>query len=338
MNHAVRSLRWALAAALLAAALTSCGSSQGAGEDSPAPITHTPPRPAGIETILPGAPTAPTPAGADCGDPTASLRPRGDIRGAALDAIRARGHLLVGLDTGSNLFSFRDATTGIIEGFDVDIARAVAADMFGDPERVRFRLLGSQERITALVNRDVDLIVKTMSITCERRRQVNFSTEYFRAHQRVLALRPMAPNGPRGDIPSISSSADLAGKRVCVVSGTTSLQHIRRIQPTATVVTVPTWADCLVVLQQRQADAVTTDDALLAGLAQQDQNHLQIVGPNLSDEPYGIGIAQGAEDLVRFVNRTLERIRQDGTWDRSYRRWLSILGPSPGPPTAHYQD
>ncbi|MBL3176192.1 transporter substrate-binding domain-containing protein, partial [Klebsiella pneumoniae] len=91
-------------------------------------------------------------------------------------------------------------------------------------------------------DRTVDLVAKTMTITCERRRKVAFSTVYLRADQRVLAMKD---SGIRG-------LADLAGKRVCVVRGTTSLEHVRREQPAATVLTVPSWADCLVVLQQRQ--------------------------------------------------------------------------------------
>lgn len=282
--------------------------------------------------------SGPAPADRSCGDPTASLRPSGDTsHGATVDAIRARGYLLVGLDTGSNLFSFRNPLTGVIEGFDVDIAKEIARDVVGDPERLQFRMLGDTVRISALQHRQVDLVTKTMSITCERRRQISFSTQYFLAHQRILTIRPNAGDPLGADVAAIDTVADLAGKKVCTVAATTSLQNVARLAPTATILTVPTWADCLVVLQQRQVDAVSTDDAILAGLAQQDR-YLGIVGPNLSNEPYGIGIPQGNDDLVRLVNHTLERIRNDGTWDRIYRKWLSILGPSPGAPPPHYQD
>lgn len=327
-------------ATLLVAAMAcaGCGYGRTDAEESTRVSTYTDaPTPAGAATV-PRASAQPFPAQADCGDPTASLRPRGDVtRGPKVDAIRARGHLLVGLDTGSNLFSFRDPITGTIGGFDVEIAKEVARDLFGDPERIEYRMRGSSDRVAALQNHQVDIIAKTMSITCERRRQVAFSTEYFEANQRVLAPKPSKKDTLGRDVPTIDSIMDLGGRKVCVAKGTTSLQHIQRYQPAATIVAVPTWADCLVSLQQRQVDAVSTDDAILAGLAQQDP-YLQIVGPSLGIEPYGIGIAKDADDLVRFVNRTLERIRRDGTWDRIYRRWLSILGPSPGAPEPHYQD
>ncbi|MBF6437448.1 glutamate ABC transporter substrate-binding protein [Nocardia cyriacigeorgica] len=285
-----------------------------------------PPLPAQAATIATDANVSPEPE-PDCGDPTASLRPDNAADGPTLDAIRARGRLVVGLDAGSNLFSFRDPISGAIVGFDADIAREVARDLLGSPDLIEYRSLSSADREKALQEHSVDLVVKTMTVTCDRRQRVSFSTVYLLAHQRVLAVKGSG----------IESLADLAGRRVCVVAGTTSVDHIRRYEPKATILTVPTWADCLVVLQQRQVDAVSTDDSILAGLAAQDP-YTHIVGPSISDEPYGIGISKGNDDLVRFVNKTLARIRADGTWTRIYDRWLSVLGETPRPPEPVYQD
>ena len=186
---------------------------------------------------------------------------------------------MVGLDIGSNLFSFRDPITGEITGFDVDIAGEVARDIFGTPSQVEYRILSSAERITALQNNDVDIVVKTMTITCERRKEVAFSTAYLMANQRILAPRDSA----------IRQASDLSGKRVCAARGTTSINRLEQISPAPIIVSVVTWADCLVALQQRQVDAVSTDDSILAGLVSQDP-YLHIVGPDLEEEPYGIGI------------------------------------------------
>lgn len=246
---------------------------------------------------------------------------------AAVADIRARGRLIVGLDIGSNLFSFRDPITGEITGFDVDIAGEVARDIFGVPSHVEYRILSAAERVTALQKSQVDIVVKTMSITCERRKLVNFSTVYLDANQRILAPR---------DSP-ITKVSDLSGKRVCVARGTTSLRRIREIAPPPVIVSVVNWADCLVALQQREIDAVSTDDTILAGLVEEDP-YLHIVGPDMADQPYGVGINLDNTGLVRFVNGTLERIRNDGTWNTLYRKWLTVLGPAPAPPTPRYVD
>jgi polar amino acid transport system substrate-binding protein len=290
--------------------------------------TLPPPTPVGMEQLSAEPPLPPDEASQDC-NATASLRPFATKpeADAAVADIRARGRLIVGLDIGSNLFSFRDPITGEITGFDVDIAGEIARDIFGAPSHVEYRILSSDERITALQHSEVDIVVKTMTITCDRRKQVNFSTVYLDANQRILASR---------DSPIVKVN-DLSGKRVCVARGTTSLRRIRQIDPPPVIVSVVNWADCLVAMQQREIDAVSTDDSILAGLVEEDP-YLHIVGPNMATQPYGIGINLDNTGLVRFVNGTLERIRRDGTWNTLYRKWLTVLGPAPAPPVPKYVD
>ncbi len=325
-TRARATVRKVLAGTLLTATLAACG--QPADVPSPPDPTLAPPTPAGM-TELPQQAALPPDRGKDTCDRTASLRPFATEAeaDAAVAAIRERKRLLVGLDVGSNLFSFRDPVSGQITGFDVDIAGEVARDIFGNPAAVEYRILSSADRISALQNNTVDIVVKTMTMTCERRKQVNFSTAYFLAAQRILAPRES----------EIAEPSDLSGKRVCVASGTTSLRRVQEIDPPARIVTVVSWADCLVALQQREVDAVSTDDAILAGLVAQDP-YLHIVGPTMAEEPYGIGINLANTSLVRFVNGTLERIRTDGTWNTLYRKWLTVLGPAPSPPAPRYLD
>lgn len=315
-----------LAAALcaVAAMLSACATQPPAATSVAETTGNAFPLPEGAEIAQP---SAPAPTSASCGDPTASLRPDGVTTGPTLDAIRARGRLIVGLDAGSNLLSYRDPATGEITGFDVGIAREIARDLLGNPDLVDFRILSSAEREEALQSSTVDIVAKTMSITCARRELVDFSTTYLRADQRVLVVRNSG----------IRNVSDLVGRRVCIVDGTTSLERMREVQPAASILTVPSWADCLVVLQQGQVDAVSTDDTILAGFAAQDP-YLEVVGESLGTESYGIGITRGHDDLVRFVNGTLERIRADGTWTELYDRYLSVLGPAPEPPAPTYVD
>ena len=212
------------------------------------------------------------------------------------------------------------------DGVDVDVAREMARDLFGDPSKVEFRLLTFGDRFEALENGDVDLVVKGTSITCARTERVAFSTVYFQAYQRLLV-----PKGSTSPVRRIWRAHVLHRRR----------HHVPRHRATRSarghVVAVPDWDDCLVALQQGQADAASTDDSILAGLAAQDPN-LEIVGPPLESEPYGIGVNKNHDDLVRFVNGTLDRMRADGTWTRLYDNWLTVLGPTAGPPPPTYRD
>ena len=309
-------------AALLVLAATlvaGCSSVQPLVEVSPSLTTL--PMPSGASEVASASGAA-----VDSCDASASLRPSTEA-GPAEEAIRQRGRLIVGLDQSTNLFSFRDPVSGQLQGFDVDIAREIARDLVGDPSKVEFRLLTSPERITALENQTVDIVVNAMTITCARAEQIAFSTVYFEASQRLLVPKDSDVQGP----------ADLAGKRVCAQVDTTSLATVARVAPAATLLAVQNWDDCLVALQQGQADAASTDNSILAGLAVQDPN-LHIVGPSLEPEPYGIGINKAQDDLVRAVNAGLERIRGDGTWRSLYQKWLTVLGPAPGPPEPKYRD
>ncbi|MEV4123852.1 glutamate ABC transporter substrate-binding protein [Nocardia sp. NPDC049707] len=271
--------------------------------------------------------------GGNCDDPEASLRP-GPLPGpgamppgSAMAAIVASGKLRVGVDQNTYLFGFRNPSSGQLEGFDIDIAREIARSLFGDPNRIELRSVTAAERISALQNKQVDLIVRTFSATCERRRDVDFSGVYYRATQRLLAVHDSG----------IRTGADLGGKRVCVTRGTTSPGPLFSLPKRPIVLGASNWTDCLAALQQGHVDAISGDDPILVGLVAQDRN-LAIVGEAIGTGAYAVGIAQGHPDLVRFVNGVLERIRRDGTWQQLYNDRLSALGPSPGPPDLRYKE
>lgn len=281
----------------------------------------TPPMPSGAQV----APSVSGAAVESC-DATASLRPSSEP-GPTVEAIRRRGRVVVGIDQNSNPLSFRDPVTGELEGFLVDLSREIVRDLVGDPGKADFRLVSEPDRMPAVQNETVDILTKATTITCPRAEQIAFSTVYFEASQRLLVPRGSPVRGP----------ADLAGKRICSGLATTSIATVARVAPAATILGVPNLDDCLVALQQGQADAASTDDVLLAGMVAQDPN-LKIVGPPLEAEPYGIGINKSQDDLVRAVNASLDRIRGDGTWVALYRKWLSALGPAPTPPEPKYRD
>jgi polar amino acid transport system substrate-binding protein len=330
-------MRTRVVVALLAVALSvaGCGSSA-----APVSVSVTPvePWPAGATEVTTapatGVTTAPAAGDADCGDREASLRP-GPLPtpgamppGSTMAAIAQRGRLIAGVDQDTYLFGFRNPATGQLEGFDIDIAREVARAIFGDPDRIQLRVLNPNQRESALQSGEVDVVVRTYSITCARKKLVDFSTVYYEANQKILSVKGSG----------IDYFAALSGKRVCAVSGTTSLSKLFELEPPAKIVGATTWTDCLLMLQQGQVDAISTDDAVLKGLARQDPN-VNVVGDSIAKEPYGIGVNQQQEDLVRFVNGVLEKIRNDGTWERLYAaRLLEELGPSPGPPQPRYKD
>jgi polar amino acid transport system substrate-binding protein len=318
--------RIVLALIAIAFAAAGCGSTVAPQSVSVSPAE---PLPAGAAEVT----TAPTAGTVDC-DREASLRPGSLPSPGAMPAsstmatIAERGRLIVGVDQNTGLFGFRDPATGQLQGFDIDVAREMARAVFGDPDRIQLKVVNAKDRESVLQSGEVDLVVRTYSITCARKELVDFSTVYYEANQKILSAKGSG----------IDSAAALAGKRVCAVSGTTSLAKLYDLNPRPTIFSATTWTDCLLMLQQGQVDAISTDDAVLKGLAEQDPT-VDVVGDSIGKEPYGIGVNKDHQDLVRFVNGVLEKIHDDGTWQRLYERWLlKELGPSQGPPEPRYRD
>jgi len=261
--------------------------------------------------------------------PEASMRPpAGGPRvtaGSDMARIRARGYLIAGVSESEYHQGYLNPLTGQIEGFDIDAVHQVAQAIFGNPYKVKFVSLTDAERIPFLRSGAVDIVAQSMTINCARLKQVDFSAVYFNDGQRVLVLKNSAVKG----------IGDLSHQRVCATAGSTSIVDIKAANPAAIPVSVPYFTDCLVLLQQNQVAAVSTDGSILAGLAAQDPE-TQVVGPFFTIEPHGIGISQKNPDLVRFVNAVLARWIADGGWAASYARWISA--PAPAPPVAQYKD
>lgn len=256
--------------------------------------------------------------------PTEQPEPRKMPDDSTMARIFERGRLIVGTDLGSNPLSFRDPISGDVKGFDIDVAHWIAGAIFGDENLIEYRMLANEDRIKALQDGSVDIVVKSMSITCDRLEKIAFSVPYYAASQQILAFRNSG----------ISQPSDLAGKNVCATRASTSIARVQRSVPSAKYVTTGSWADCLVMMQQGQVDAITSDDTILAGIASQDP-WVHVVGDSLGTENYGVGIPQGQDDFVRFVNGVLAQRKTDGSWQRSYNRWLSLLGPGSPPPTTY---
>jgi polar amino acid transport system substrate-binding protein len=200
----------------------------------------------------------------------------------------------------------------------------VATAIFGDPNKILFKAIPDNLRIPDVTSGAVDIVAHTMTITCDRLAQVDFSTVYYDAGQRVLV-----PSGSRA-----TRIGDLGRQKVCATTGSDSITNIAAAAGHPVPVAVLYWTDCLVLLQEGQVAAISTDDSILVGLAAQDP-YTHVVGPRFTDEPYGLAISKQHPDFVRFVNAVLAAIRANGQWAASYAHWIGA--PVPAPPPARYQ-
>ena len=290
----------------------------------------TPPAPAATTAAPSPTATASPPA---CGNRLASFAPEGPNpapgampAGSYMAEIQKRGRLIAGVSADTLLLGSRNPLTGQIQGFDIEMLKAVSKAIFGDPNKIEFRVITTAQRIKVLTDGSVDIVARAMTITCARWEQIDFSTQYYLAGQKVL----VAKGSP------VRAMEDLKGKKVCAPKGSTSMEKLRTFSGL-----IPVGADthtgCLVLFQQGEVDAITGDDTILAGLAAQDPYAFVAKAPAFTEEPYGLGISKENPELVKFVNGVLEQIRSDGQWTTAYNTWLkAALGPAPAPPAAVY--
>ncbi|WP_205324867.1 glutamate ABC transporter substrate-binding protein [Glycomyces sp. YM15] len=260
--------------------------------------------------------------------PLASYNPGAVTVDAAKAQLDSQDQINIGVSQSTNLMGYIDPETNTPAGFDIDIATAIAHSILGPDATIRWVPMTSKQREDAVNTDRVDMVVRTMTMNCDRWANVEFSAEYYHAGQRLLV--PAASG--------IEGLADLAADHlVCTGEGSTSVRTIAE-QSAAQAVTVPDFNDCLVLLQQGTVDAITSDDTILAGMAAQDPT-LRVVGEAFSQEPYGIAFQKGNTDLARYVNKALAEIIANGTWQTAYDKWLKgPLGVAGAPPSPQYRD
>jgi putative glutamine transport system substrate-binding protein len=243
--------------------------------------------------------------------------------------IAQRGKLIAGVKQDQPLFGLLNPRTNQIEGFDVDVVKEIARALFNlgasaDPYPAKLELRGitSAQRIPLLQEGALDIVAATMTITDERKTQIDFSDVYYQAGQSLLVKK-------ESTVAKIQD-LDKASSTVCSATGSTSEQNITKFAPAAQKLLFAGYAECVTALQQGRVDAVSTDDIILAGFLDQDPN-LKLVGGQFTQEPYGLGMQKG-NGFAEFVNSELRKMKTDGRWKKIYTQWLGKIGPAPEPP------
>ncbi|MEE1825795.1 glutamate ABC transporter substrate-binding protein [Streptomyces sp. BE20] len=295
----VRAARTAVALALLASGAAVLG---GSGSPGAAP--------AGGAPLEVQAASAPRQEQAGACDVYRSVPPSGED-GPAVKAIKAKRSLVIGIDLNSYRWGSRNPNTGQIEGFDIDLARAIGTAIMGDPEKVTLKAVPTAERIKFIQEGRVDLIIRTMTITCERMEQVSFSRPYFTMSQRVV-------------VPKSSTAKNLdealKGTTACAAAGSSALEELKN-RPIKELVTPENNLDCLVLMQLGKVDATMTDDVLAASQAAQDQT-VRVVDGEVRPGVMGIAMLKTSTDLTARVNQVLGDYHTSGAWRGTYDRWL----------------
>ncbi|WP_456825268.1 glutamate ABC transporter substrate-binding protein [Cellulomonas sp. P5_E12] len=219
----------------------------------------------------------------------------------------AEGTVKIGIKFDQPGLGYQDGSE--YTGFDVDVAKYVAGKLGYGEDQIEWVQSPSAQRETLLQNGQVDMIFATYSINDKRKQVVSFAGPYFVAGQDLLVA---------ADDDSITGPADLEGKNLCSVTGSTSAQRIKDEYATGTnLLEQPGYAECVTALTAGTVDAVTTDDIILAGLAAVPANKgkVKVVGNPFSEENYGVGIPKDS-DKCEDINAAITEMIDDGTWKK----------------------
>ena len=227
-----------------------------------------------------------------------------------LAEVKKKGVLVAGVKDSLPPFGYIDEKSRQIVGYDIDFINAIAKKL---GVKVELKPVTSASRMPQLQEGNIDIIAATMTKNPERAKQLDFSHTYFFTGQKFITRKG-----------SIHALKDLEGKKIGTAKGSTSEQNVKKSIPTANVLSFDDYPQAFLALQQGKVQAVTTDEAILAGILAKAPNKGQFEIPSLqiSDEPYGLGMRKGDKNFVDFVNKTILEMEKSGEARKIFDRWF----------------
>lgn len=245
--------------------------------------------------------------------------------GTTMARLNSEGAVTIGTKFDQPLFGLKNLE-GKPEGFDVEIGKLIAGELGIAEDKITWVESVSANREPFIQQDKVDFVVATYTINDKRKEVVDFAGPYYEAGQDIM----VAKGNPEG----IGGPDDLAGKKVCSVTGSTPAENIRTNYPDADLTEFDVYSKCAEALKNGQVQAVTTDNVILLGLISQDEESFELVGEPFTKEPYGIGVKKDDTEFRNFINDTLQKAYDDGRWLAAWDATAGKVAPDkPTPPT-----
>jgi glutamate transport system substrate-binding protein len=260
----------------------------------------------------------------DAADDTAAVETDVEFDpGTTMARLNEAGKITIGTKFDQPGFGLLNPQTKEPEGFDVEIAKIVAAKLGIEADGITWTETVSANREPFIQNGQVDMVVATYTINDTRKQVVDFAGPYYEAGQDIMVAK--------GNPEKIEGPEDLAGKTVCSVEGSTPAQNIRDKYPEAQLTTYDVYSKCADDLKNGNVQAVTTDNVILTGLVAGSPDEFELVGNPFTKEPYGIGLKLGDTEFRNFINDVLEESFEDGSWADAWDRTAGAISGTEAP-------
>jgi len=266
----------------------------------------------------------------DAGTETESDAPEADVQedtdfpaGSTMAELSEAGEITIGVKFDQPGIGFQSAAADEPVGFDIEMGKIVAGALGIPEEGITWEETISDNREPFLQEGKVDIVIASYSITPERRAIVGQAGPYYVTGQQLLVAEDSEIQGPE----------DISGQEVCSVTGSTSIDTIEK-EYDATARGFATYSECVEQVVNGSFDAMTTDGAILLGYAAERPDELEVVGPEFSEERYGIGYQDPKDtEMCEFLSDTIEQSYQDGSWEEAFQATLGQAGvETPEPP------
>lgn len=234
--------------------------------------------------------------------------------GGALEAIKGRGVLRVGVKNDVPGFGYLNPDTNEFEGFEIDLARLIAKELIGS-ENVEFTAVTAKTRQALLDNDELDMVIATFTVTEERKKQMNFSPTYYTDGIKLLVKKSSG----------ITGLADLDGKTIGVAQGATTPERLgakaEEIGVNVSFAEFPDYPSIFAALQADRVQAFSVDGAILRGYEMQDPDNMVILPDLYSEEPYGIASKKENTDLADAIAKIINDLQSSGELNQMLAKW-----------------
>lgn len=262
--------------------------------------------------------------GSDTGGETTEVNTDAEFEaGTTMAKLNEAGKITIGTKFDQPLFGLK-GPSGEPVGFDVEIGKMIAAELGIDEGDIDWIEAVSANREPFLESGKADLVVATYTINDTRKEVISFAGPYYTAGQDLLVLA--------GNPDGITGIDDVLDKTVCSVTGSTSIDNLKEAGVTDILAT-DAYSNCLEPLRSGEAVAVSTDNVILAGLADQNEGEFEVVDNPFTEEPYGIGLGKDDTDFRNFINDILEKSYEDGRWASAWEATAGVVLSTPAAPT-----
>jgi len=261
-----------------------------------------------------------------CGSDEDSAAPKVDKNvkfdaGTTMEKLNKAQKVTVGTKFDQPLFGLK-GLDGKPAGFDVEIAKIIAAKLGISADKIEWVETPSKVREEVSEQGKVDFVVATYTINDKRKKRIDFAGPYYVAGQDIMVKK--------GDTSIDGPDAFKEGtKKVCSVTGSTPAEKIKTYLKDAAsqLVLFDVYSKCADALKNGQVDAVTTDNVILLGLVDKSDDAFKLIGKPFTEEPYGIGVKKDDTAFRDFINDTLEAADKDGSYEKAWKDTAGTVAP-----------